>query len=151
MFRARYLVIVSTCWLLFGSALIIPGLAADSEQSSWAPPGLSRAQGAETKAAIKKLWEFYLEEKITKDEYLLGEELLLKTVLSLDSVEKKLRSAYQGAISGELEASKLGRVVDMIESPSQRKARLRLKQIRQEERLLEGQIRELLAAAKAQQ
>lgn len=124
--------------------LICFALVVTAQESAWDPPGLSKAQSESVKKAIKSLWEYYLDEKISKEHYLLGESLFLKGSDNLDSVEKELYSAFQSALSGEADPAKLGRVIDMIESSDQRAERLRLKQIRKEERLLETQVNQLI-------
>jgi len=69
------------------------------------------------------LKDLYLEEKLTLDQYQLGQELLSPS-RELDELDRRRLTEFLAVADGKLAPDKLSRALDAIETPAQRQARM---------------------------
>jgi formylglycine-generating enzyme required for sulfatase activity len=98
---------------------------------------------------LAKLESLYLEEKLTRDQTQQGLCILNTDPAKLDPFDAKRLGYYQQVADGSLDASKLQRALDLIETPDQRKARLAREAAIKAEAEKQAKIAELLTKAKS--
>lgn len=73
---------------------------------------------------LKTLEALYMDDKLTRDQAQLGQQLLLADLAKLDDSDRKRLSYFNQVLDGQLPTDKLQRALDLVETPGQRDARL---------------------------
>lgn len=98
---------------------------------------------------LAKLWQYYLDEKLSVDLYQLARQLVEKPTDTLDEMDKQKLREIVAVTDGSLEPGKLQRALDAIETPAQRAIRLEREAKERAERVKQAKIKELLSIAQS--
>jgi sulfatase modifying factor 1 len=99
-------------------------------------------------AALKDL---FLADRITAEQYQLGQVLLKADPAALDDYDSSRRAQFTAVLDGKLAPDKLAPALSAIESPQAKAARLAREQAQGKEALRQNRIAGLLASARADQ
>jgi len=94
------------------------------------------------------LKDLYLEEKLTLDQYQLGQELLSPS-RELDELDRRRLTEFLAVADGKLAPDKLSRALDAIETPAQRQARMAKEALMRAELVRTAKIADLWKTALA--